>query len=475
MRSDFRCEFRSEPSYIVASHNINDVWKRLDALHIHRERKSIRKMLAVDVLPQSVLDGTMGWTYFHDVLITIVYAMRYCVGDVGSRSVLYKERVLKRNIMLHKIIVEESNNIPPFATASASFTVHADASYDSKWIAFGYDEYRDGVEYALDFDPYNRLTIAVRALVGAEKTHTTAELGVLFADTLADINEELNKLDILLTNAWIQSVRDYPLLKFIDLEAQCYRKWFDDGMGTHNTEAMILSEQASSSAPLLPTIQALIFNGFLSHILTPGAETLSKIAVPETFLLDIGDIREKQGRLYGLWAQAALLVVVGQRLSEASTVSSIDACLRHIIGSEAFYLLGRPDTCRAQASSKYSVSFAVGTALREVSNLVYIPGLIREVERETSNFGYPTTPIASAIARKWSQEMRGVVTKTSLSGAMSGIISATTFCPATFLPKAASGLGESATYIMADIVQRVNINVAVHMKLYNKLYAKLAR
>ena len=286
----------------------------------------------------------------------------------------------------------------------------------------------------------------------------------MFTDTLAHINQKLHDLDVKLTNARINHVRNLDIFEIIKTETSFYNKLFESGMSTTNTAKMLASVSrswASSYGTSDISMENAVFEGFLALLLTPGAEKLSKIAYPETFLLDIIEIGVNQKILYGLWAQAALLVVVNQRLSESSVKSEdFDEILEDITYSAAFQMLLWPICDISSWQQKASIESAVTVALREVTQIADVSGILREVERETSNFGYPTTPIASSIAMQWSQEMRGVVL-------------GTTFRPHIGLPKAAMKLADKSTSMMAEIVLRVKTNIDVHRPLYNKLYAEL--
>jgi hypothetical protein len=465
MRAELDGLFGDE-AVVRTSIALDDIYLDLKALGIHSDGHMLHHMLANPNLQRFLVScmicDNLQWSDLQGLLNTIIYAMSQCIGNASARRVLYKERVRERSLQRTMRMMQVGDTFDLVQT-------------DYDYVHYGDAEQDDSSTYALDLETTESLHLRVKSLDLADNTCTTSELGVLFADTLAYIHQELHHLDIKLTNAYIKHVSESPVEKFLEAETATYQEWFKDGMRTINTAEMFKSMAKSwTTSSGTCDMSALVFQGFLSLMLTPRAEELSKIAYPETFLLDVNYICVQRKVFFGNCAQAALLVIVTQRLSESSVESSrFEDILKDITNSAPFQMLKSTSSVLSSKEQKTSIKSAVTVALRDVKGLLNIPNLVHEVERETSNVGYPTTPIASAIARKWSLEMQGVVTKTSLAGAMQGVLSGVTFRPEVCLPKAAMVLGEDAKSMMVDIVTRVNSNVAVHRQLYNKLFAEL--
>jgi hypothetical protein len=216
-------------------------------------------------------------------------------------------------------------------------------------------------------------------------------------------------------------------------------------------------------------------------IMAPGSQEVDEVDYPELAILDIEYIQKARGVFYGQVAQATVLVLIGQRLTQLGvSPMCIHACIGRIALDPVFIILGKAETLRDKPSvidtllsacSKY-----LGKALSGVNgpqnHTHMLQTILREVAREITHSGYPSSPIATSIAQKWTiatlqacLETPGVVCVVHAAFS-SPEATRTAFSSDLLLPKAALSISRDFHFSTLDIVKRAAFNVAVHYERY---------
>ena len=482
----------TSPVYRNALTSISHVRDHLEELEIHSHRELIFDWLDATKWKRSLDNGTMSWNDTLGVLYMIIFAMRFCVGSNASRAVLYSRRVAQR--FQDTVATERSQDPGGVSTPSTcsnaelglltkSKTYRTAAAYRGrrdrrKSTKYHDDSRHDNPKYALDRGTYLRLNKQVNDLVGFETSHSTAQLGGVFCDTLMCIMEQLRRLDVSLANAYIYSVRLRSMTKHISTEQTSFAMWFSGGLGTRNTLAWLLQnerERRTVSASLNPRlITRLVFDGYISLITDKDSHLLEEVDYPELVILDIPYIHKTRGIFYGQVAQATVLVIVGQRLTEAGVAAGdIHQSLQRVAGSVAFVDLGRPETCRGEQRVVDSLQDAVWDVIHDLRPYRDCNSILREVARETAHKRYPSSPIASSIARKWTEATRTVLS-TGLDTAIHPAFASpedtrSAFATDLLLPTAALCIAREFHFTVLELVARTRFNVAVHAERYREL------
>ncbi|KAJ1465977.1 hypothetical protein T484DRAFT_1757013 [Baffinella frigidus] len=314
-------EIRAQPSYeavpiyrhtILAVTRLRDHLQELD-LHSHRDL--VLRWLDIKRLKTSIKKGTLTWAYIISMLQISVYAMRYCVGSDVARVVLFKNR---------QHVVNSRRGLSPNSTLSCNNAERVLVSKPQAYLRLIHDTSNalrssdrentldrtgDGSRFALDRDVYIHLKSRIKSISGANATHTTSELGILFCNVLVSITTELRKLDVSLANAEIQATRSCSMSMYIETEKIAMAQWFEKGLSMKNTLQWLKQHKESS-------MTRRIFSGYMSLIMSEASLQLDEMRYPELVVLDISYIHKARGTFYGQVALATVLVIVGQRLTE---------------------------------------------------------------------------------------------------------------------------------------------------------------
>lgn len=467
----------------------------LAELHVHSHRDKIFSWLDDRKLKRHLGIGTLTWSYIISMLHMSVYAMRYCIGTDVARDVLYKarsrdavkksnsntisnsiysctdaQRVLITRPRSYVRLMKKTSNVPSCGNGE-------DGSM--------FDQHGDSNHFALDRATFMLLKRRINAISDANNTHTTAELGTLFCDTLACITEELCKLDVSLANADINASRSCSLSSLVATEQASVSRWFKHPSGMQNTVAWLKQHGGGS-------MKQRVFRGYMSLIMGEKSLALDEIHYPEVVALDIPYIHKARGAFYGKVAQATVLVILGQRLTDAGVSNvCINSCLSLLASETAFIKFGTPEVCRCSKEMQDSLQEATRGAInttfpRWEGSLGLNVGcvsdtkrdlIICEIARETTHYGYPTTPVASSIARKWTTAASMAVPDER--GHLPPVFASPEATRAGFasrlmLPRAVLCLSRDFHFNSIALVQRVTFNIAVHGERYREISRELA-
>lgn len=523
----------------------------LEKVGFHMKRGFVINALS-DARWKSFIDGgNMQWCDVIKMLKTCAHAIQFAVGSDDARLVLYTQRELKRT--------QDTNATCDFLTRSGARNVSQTSCSgevgsilcqpglyenvlsaasklacenraelgmiilrgNSKKTAF--QTYGDSPNCALEPEEYDALLNRITKLSSAELVCDSCDLALLAIDTLIDLDKTLSILDVRLSNAEINTIRSKTLQAKVEREQGSFDGWFQQGLGTNNTLSWLNQEILSRPVHALVSIDAgftdihrVVFNGYVSLVTGEGMLEVSEEKYPELLLLDIAYIQDARSAFYGLAIQAAVLVLVGKRLTEMSVPSyAIKCCLDRLSVDPAFTSIRQPETCRAAVGTIQDlhaaildiVTSAVEDNHVDVKRISYA-SLLQEVSIEVSHEGYPSSPVASYLARKWSTAMRkglaaaGTGTtyphlesvtvvnlqnkkeiysnddfETSYLNALSSefrSLEATqvAFCLEFMLPKAALCLSREIHSSVTTMVKRTWFNTAVHLRKYKDLLSQ---
>ena len=501
MRQQLVGNTNNAPVYRNALLAIKYVCHHLQELQIVHIKHKILSVLDDKTLHLSMCNGSLSWPRAIQVFRTIIYAMRFCVGSEGARVTLYEQRLRLRTTATPRIEGSCSKEERYFSTrpmAYKRFLEDMKKSRGSSESVFHGNKGKtipprgDSFHYALDEDTYNRLMLMVNNIEEADSTMSTLQLGEVFCDTILYIMAEINKLDVSLANANIASTHMSTIEDNIKKERILVEPWFQAGLGVRNTlkwlrlqaTTVMRASNSTTSRGRDINIMGLVYRGYVSLIMDPMSQTIDEAYYPELLILDIEYIQKARGLFYGYVAQATVLVIIGQRLTEAGvTGSCIHACIDRIVLAPNFIILGKADTCRGDSFIISSLISTCSTILQEVfsyeKHMGSIQTILREVARETATSGYPSSPVACSIAQKWTsatlracQETNGGVCV--VHPAFASIESTRQAFSSDFvLPKAALHLARDLHFYTGGIVNRTGFNVAVHSERYRQLMSIL--
>ncbi|KAJ1467261.1 hypothetical protein T484DRAFT_1859369 [Baffinella frigidus] len=480
------------PVYRHALVVVMELRTHLQAMGLHTHRELVLDWLHVDRWKTSLDIGDMTWADVVGVLNTVVYAMRYCVGTDVAGTVLYTQRVAKHmaagrgpqdargmNVYAATESCTKSERVlvsKPRAYArmlsngSRKYRAAADTGFLERAVSLGMenvicDQYGESPRFALGYETYIRLRQSVKSVSTAHQPNTTAQLGVIFCDIVQSIMEELQLLDVSLANATIEATRASSMGVLVETERKSVASWFDrGGPGTANTEDWMRCHTDVS-------IVATVFNGYISLIMDETSSQIEDIDYPELVILDMEYIPHSARR--------------------------IDKSLRRVAADPVFIDFGRPETCRSSHDAQDSLREVICNALDMVFSLTCEGGeahhhhhirdrLLCEVSRETAHTAYPTSGIASSIARKWvAATAKAVPDDDASSGQQqtAGVVSVFASAASTYdafssrlmLPMAARFIAHDFHSSTTALVQRVLFNVAVHGDRYRELAHKTTR
>jgi hypothetical protein len=546
MRRRMHSSGNTGPLYRYVQLLIQHIRLHLESIGIHCKRGKILGCLS-DARWQSLVEtGDVEWCDVYQMLKTTTQAVQCSVGSEKARLVLYKQRVAERftaktaatalgsrlgggNGGAHEPCSDVARGVTGtprlYAPNCDSWTRRNHAAINSRGSAFNVlDKYPDSPGFCLHPREYVNLVNKVVHVFEADKTCTPCELASTTIDILVDISNILSTLDVSLANAEISVTRSHTWADNVDTERVSFDGWFARGLRTDHTLAWLQSElgrnsnNSSSTSALLSAmdVHRIVFNSYVSLITGDGGLELEEEKYPELLLLDIAYIQAARSAFYGQVIQAAVLVVVGKRLTEMHVpVYTTKCCLDRLSKDATFTALGRPETCRAAAGTVESLRVAVCDVLTRVMAEHVHPGslsyasLLREVSAEASHAAYPSSPVASYLARKWAAAMRmgvGAVSTyasrepehdgitpgdgeetgatdaidTSSSQALSATFKCpeatrVAFCSGLLLPNAALCLSRELHSSVAGLVARSWFNTSVHLVKYTNMLSQVQK
>jgi hypothetical protein len=486
---------------------------------MHSQRDIIVGWLDGKKLAQIINGGDLTWHLVLRMFRVIVYSMRHCVGREVLRTILYNRRKQYKESTGPSYIQKRETELRVKSSYHVSTCSNTERLLVSKSRAYkrllrdisevsrgrgvvslsGLNRGSinradvdpvdtcsdiDDARYGIDCETYIRLKKMIDRLVGAELTHSTSQLGGLFCDTLFDLIKEMNKFDVCLTNTEIYAIRMVSTASKVKIEQDSFASWFAKGLGVNNTRKWLQLEHARHSSSVQSSAQSLnvaqmVYNVYVSCVMGDDVQQVDEVDYPELLLLDIGFIHLARGKFYGQVTQATVLVIVGQRLTDAGvSVDIIHKCLGRLAVSPAFLEVGKAETCRGDTRVIDALKNAVVCATDGLSgrnNTQFHERMLQEVTRETSHRGYPSSRIASSIARKWTMATRKACTTSP--GGRTAVYSAFTspedtraaFSSDLLLPKAARYISRDFHFNTRDIMKRSGFNLAVHSKRYSEL------
>jgi hypothetical protein len=523
MREQLQGDTEHTPVYRNALLAIKYVREQLQELHIFLHKDKILAVLDDKKLNATLRDGSLTWPLAVRLFRTIIYAMRFCVGNDSSRAVLYEqrsrlcqdggalrtvfdgscskeERYFSMRPAAYNRLLEE---VAEASRGGSAFNLRAlmcrkdgakKQSHHTTTTLAATDATsdipsQDNDKYALDETTYKQLMLMVQRIEHADSTNSASALVVVFCDTMQCIMEALDKLDVCLTNANIASTRLSTIEANVKKEQILVAPWFQQGLGMRNTLKWLRFHAgngtknkfvSASVKAATPNIMQLVYRGYISLLMDPNAQMIDEVDYPELLVLDIEYIQKTRGLFYGYVAQATVLVIIGQRLTEAGVSGKcIHSCIGRLVLDPAFILLGNADTCRAEPRVVDPLLSKCAKYLQEVlpaktgSHVLQL--ILREVARETTTNGYPSSPIASSIAQKWITATLQACLETPCGmyvvhpAFSSPEATRAAFSSELLLPKAALYLSRDLHFYTLDIIKRTSFNVAVHSERYKKI------
>jgi hypothetical protein len=449
IRCEMACNGSLGPVYRHIQMLIRRLREHLVSLGIRTKRAFILDWLSDDRWKSVVDTGTLKWADIYSMLKTSVRAIHFSVGSAEAVSLLYEDRMRGSYAGTHSVyaknnFVRPQGRIVSRAPCSDMVRLFTDrnGSYAdlysttaSKALGSGGDngfivgkrgsvfdifgESEDNPRLGLAPATYAKLVNKVASSAHADEVCTKRQLALLTLEMLIDIKETLSTFDVRLSNAEICVTRACSTKYNIGVEQKSFNVWFEKGLRTDNTLSWLRQEATrgvpscliqglglshSSSAD----VHRIVFGGYVSLITGPDTQQLQEETYPELLLLDIAYIQEARSVFYGQVIQAAILVIVGTRMLDLYLPAhTISKCLDTISIHPSFTTIGRPDTCRASDTIIESLQSALrGVIESVVSDKSPTDSILREVAREASHIGYPSSPIASHLARKWATAMR---------------------------------------------------------------------
>ena len=491
--------------------------------------------------------GVLSWSFVLRLLRTMIYAMRFSVGSDAARDILYKQRMGDRE-QEHYGIVKKTGRQGVARVFSESSCAKEEQFFISKPRAYtrlmedvaeasrggsqfdlgdviksndgartmsgknntifdtvasnGDASSTGGIKHALDEKTYADLMSMVHKVENADSTKSTRELGSIFCDIMFRITSTMDNLDVLLNNTTIAATQTSTMDVNIKKEQNLVAPWFVDGLGVHNTIEWLRSQVVENQKPSyhLPGVTSenlhdarsgisrLVYSAYVSMIMASTSQEIAEVDYPELVILDIEYIQKARGVFYGQVAQATVLVLIGQRLSQVGVSSnSIHVCMGGIALDPDFILLGKAQTLRGQASVVDKLLSTCSTYLEQAlssesaprNNAHVLQAILREIARETTHSGYPSSPIASSIARKWTTAtLQACLETPGVVCVVHDVFSSpeatrAALCSSLLLPKAALYMAEDFHFSTLDIVKRAAFNVGVHYERYKEIVSIL--
>ncbi|KAJ1469276.1 hypothetical protein T484DRAFT_1754569 [Baffinella frigidus] len=469
------------PVYAHALLVVVELRKHLQELNLHTHCDLVLGWLDTKRWKKCLEVGRMTWTDVVGILKIVVYAMRYCIGTDVARKVLYTQQLSK--CMDHGSVTSCTDAHRVLCSRPRAYTRLMGATLSKMSELFGVDDKAvvcdkngESPGLALDRDTYVRLRNSINSLFGAEHSNTTAQLRGMFCDMAETITQELQHLDVKLCNAGTDAIRLSSMAENVETEQLAVRGWFVQGLGTTNTYEW-MKHHADSSTPGVGRVQPLVatvFKGYISLIMDEASLQIEEVDYPELAILDIPYIHTTRGMFYGQVAQATVLVLLGQRLTDVGVSRrEIETCLHRVAVDPSFIDVGQPETCRGEKQAQDSLREITRDALDYITVTDATRDLIlQEVSRKTCHRGYPTSVVASSIARKWK-----AATAKSVPGASgqscdifaSAAHTRDAFSSGLMLPNVARYLAQDFHFSTMALVQRVVFNVAVQYERYREL------
>lgn len=476
------------PVYRHALQAIKAVREHLIDLDIHTDYDMLCKHLDETQLKRWLDNGTLSWKKVLRTLHAIVHGMQFCVGTEVARTILYERRLRDFAVSQTRAGVV-SYDIGPCGTTERlvpryhKIDKHILDKNLKKWQnksrAVGQLFIRDdSAMYGMAQESYLILMTQLKGLKNADLSHSTIELGGLFCEALFNITAEMRKLDVSLTNADICATRLCSTDHNIRVEQKTFDVWFSRGLRVHNTLRWLQQSAVHGSEV---SVMGLVFDGYISLVMDPVSQQLDEVDYPELVIFDITYIQKARGVFFGQVAQATILVIIGQRLTDVG-ISGTDICgyLNHVSMTPGFIDFGRPETCRGEKRVQDTLQDALRLSLYRLTSTYrtqtnFHEGILQEVARETCHHGYPSSPIASNIACKWTMATR--MASPTMQGACTMFASPeatrAAFTEHFHIPKAALHLSCDFHFTTLEFVRRVVFNVAVHKDRYRELVHKL--
>ncbi|KAJ1466540.1 hypothetical protein T484DRAFT_1756553 [Baffinella frigidus] len=475
------------PVYAHALLIVVQLRKHLQELNLHTHCDLVLGWLDVKRWKKSIETGQMTWTDVVGILKIVVYAMRYCIGTDVARKVLYDQQLSKRMDDVsasvssctdaHRVMCSKPRAYTRLMGSTTS-KITESVGVDDKSFVCG----KNGASphLALDRDAYIRLRNSINALFGAEHSNTTAQLWGMFCEMAESVVQELQHLDVNLCNAEMDAIRLSSMAENVETEQLAVQGWFDQGLGTTNTYEWMKHHACASTVALgcVQPLVATVFRGYISLIMDETALQIEEVHYPELTILDIPYIHTTRGMFYGQVAQATVLVLLGQRLTDAGVSHcEIEACLRRVAADPAFVDFGHSETCRGEKQAQNSLREMARDALDCITVTDSTRDrILQEVARETCHRGYPKSVVAASIARKWAAATAKSVP--DASGQSCDIFASAAhtrdaFSSGLLLPNATRYLAHDFHFSTMALVQRVVFNVAVHYERYRELMHKM--
>jgi hypothetical protein len=525
------------PLYGHARSAIKKVRQHLEYLHIYTAKDRIMDILDDDKLRVLICDGSFVWANAVRIFHTIIYAMRCCVGTQLSREILYarrnclgvkkeknlrteqlpkvyqngscgrEEAIFVANPRAYNRLLEDvaeasrggnSFNLRKLMCPTTGANLKKRDSVDAP-VAFMTP---DSIKYALDENTYKYLMLVVQRIQDADLTKSTSELGGVFCDTMGCITEALNRLDVCLTNTNIVCTRMSTITENVKKEQSLVVSWFNNGLGMVNTIRWLRSQSDtamdtamvtvynndnSQNRRLIPTAKTMmqfVYRGYVSIIMAPNSQNIEEVDYPELLVLDIEYIQKARSVFYGNVAQATVLVIIGQRLTEAGIYAKcIHSCIGRVSMDPAFILLGKPETVRGDKCVSDGLVQACSKHLHRVLSMTFsqanhtgvVQTILNQIVHETAHNAYPSSAIASSIAKKWTTATLKACAVTP--GGMfvvndhfvSPQATRAAFSSELLLPKAALNVASDFHIYVIDIIKRASFNFAVHSGRYMKM------
>ena len=539
--------FKDEKSlYVDTMLAVSKVRKHLCEMHLHLNKSKIMSILSDKNVDGATKKGVISWSFVLRLLRTMIYAMRFSVGSDVARDILYKQRLHGREQGHNDTVKVSRQQVAPrvFSDSTCAKEEHyfiskpraynrlmedvAQASRGGSQFDLGevirkddapkkrgrnnansdmvrsnrHATSTDGANYALDEQTYIDLMSMVYTVENADSTKSSRELGSIFCDMLFRITSTMDDLDVLLNNATISATRMSAMDVNVKKEQNLVARWFEDGLGVHNTVKWLRSQVVENRKPSYHLcgvtsgnldgarsgISRLIYSGYVSMIMAPGSQEIDEVDYPELMVLDIEYIQRARGVIYGQVAQATVLVIIGQRLTQAGISSkSIHACIGGIVLEPDFILLGNAQTLRGQPSVVDKLLSACSTYLQQALSSESVPqthknvlqAILCEIAREVTHGGYPSSPIALSIAEKWTTATFQACLETPGDVCVVHDAFSTpeatraAFSSSLLLPKAAHYMSRDFHFSTLDIVKRAAFNVAVHYERYREIVSIL--
>ncbi|KAJ1470463.1 hypothetical protein T484DRAFT_1753814 [Baffinella frigidus] len=473
------------PVYTHALLVVVQLRKHLQELNLHTHCDLVLGWLDVKRWKKSLEAGRMTWTDVVGILKIVVYAMRYCIGTDVARKVLYEQQLSKRMNDVSESSCTDAHRVmcskPRAYTRLMGSTpkkISELVGVDDKHVVC--DKNGASLRLALDYDTYVGLRDRINSLFGAEHSKTTAQLRGMFCDMAESVVQELQHLDVKLCNAEMDAIRLSSMAQNVETEQLAVRGWFDQGLGMTNTYEWMKRHTCASAAGVgrVQPLVATVFKGYISLIMDETSLQIEEVDYPELTMLDIPYIHTTRGMFYGQVAQATVLVLLGQRLTDVGVSRrEIEACLNRVAADPAFIDFGLPETCRGEKQAQDSLREMARDALDCITVTdATRDRILQEVARETCHSVYPTSVVASSIARKWAAATAKSVP--DASGQSSGMFASAAhtwdvFSSGLMLPNAARYLAYDFHCSTMALVQRVVFNVAVHYERYRELMHKM--